>query len=140
MKVLTVFLALAAMPALASAPAFAADGRSLPSGEETPTIIEKIYQSPRGEVQFVVGSEGHSAMLRTASGVLAGLREARGPALCEEWLISGKTHELPQGCDFHFYDEVRGVTLSVRSEEMEETHLFQNLKGAMRQMGRYVAL
>ncbi len=112
--------------------AFASGGRSLPTGENDPAVIEKIFSSPRGEVQFVTLQGGHSAFLRSAKGGLAGLKEVRGPSACDSWLISGKNEALPEGCDFWFHDEYDGALFSVRSEEMQEGSLFQAVRGTTR--------
>jgi len=112
--------------------AFASGSRSLPAGVEHPAVVEKIFTSPRGEVQFVAVAGGHSAYLRNNSGLLSSLKEITGPSVCEEWLISGKGEAVPRGCDFTFKDDSTGQLYSVRSEEMEEGSLFQVLKSTMR--------
>jgi hypothetical protein len=126
--------------AIASIPAYAWGGRSLPSGESDPAVVEKVFSSPRGEVQFVLmnGSGGHSAMLRNNKGAIALFKEVEGPAACDFWLISDKSEAVPRGCDFVFHDEAMGELYSVRSEEMEETTLFEAVRGTMR--GAIVAL
>lgn len=117
---------------LAAPAAFASGARSLPTGAENPAVVEKIFTSPRGEVQFVSVAGGHSAFLRNTKGGLANLKEARGPSSCDEWLVSSKDAALPAGCDFYFHDEESGGLYSVRSEEMEEASLFQAVKGISR--------
>lgn len=116
----------------------AAGGRSLPSGEDHPAVVEKIFSSPRGEVQFLVRQDGHLAFLRSEKGNLLGLREVRGPAQCDEWFISKKSGALPSGCNFVFHNETDGQLFSVLSSEMEEADLFQAVRGTMR--GAFVAL
>lgn len=108
-------------------------GRSLPRGEDTPALIEKLYASREGEVQFVrMGADGYTALLRNQKGGLMGLREIRGPGLCDEWLTSDKDEELPRGCEFVFHDERNQNPRVVHSEELEETDLFQAVKGKLR--------
>jgi len=118
--------------------AFASGGRSLPTGAQDPAYVDKMYSTPRGEVHFVSMRAGNSALLRNNKGAIAGLKETRGPAFCEEWLASTKAEALPRGCDFIFHDEVTGGLYSVRSEEMEEGTLFHSLRSTMR--GALVAL
>jgi len=124
---LWISLSLLAVPA-----AFASGSRSLPAGVDHPAVVEKIFTSPRGEVQFITIAGGHSAYLRNNSGLLSGLKEINGPSVCDEWLISGKVDGVPRGCDFTFRDDTTGQLYSVRSEEMEEGSLFQVLKSTMR--------
>jgi hypothetical protein len=113
--------------------------RGLPRGEEHPQVIEAIFESPVGEVQFTrVGLNralGHSGFLRNSRGYLMGYQGVRGPAFCSEWLNGDKTQPLPGDCEFSFYDDVSGRTLSVRSGEMTEASLFQTIKGKMRDVG-----
>ncbi len=118
----------------------ASGGRWLPSGELSPSVVQKIYTSPRGEVQFTQSDQTHSAFLRTNTGALAGLQEVQGNLACQEWLLSNKEEALLPGCDFVFRDDNLGIYLSVRSEEMEEASLFQALHGTMRGRERHVAL
>lgn len=116
-------------------PAFASPsaGRSLPRGEETPSVIEALYAAPAGEVQFVrMGGEGYTALYRNTKGNLIGLREIRGPGLCDEWLTSDKGEAMPRGCEFVFRDEFDGALTVVHAEELQEASLFQAVKGKMR--------
>ncbi len=114
-------------------------GRSLPRGEENPAFSEKLYASREGEVQFGRrGQDGYTALLRNQKGNLMGLREIRGPGLCDEWLTSEKEEEMPRGCEFVFHDERNQNPRVVHSEELEETSLFQAVKGKLR--GANVAL
>lgn len=132
---------IATLAAGCMAEAFAANGksgRSLPSGEDTPLAIEKIYNSPRGELQIASATNaGRAVLLRTNSGAVLSMRELRGPRLCDEWLISDKESNIPQGCEFVFFDEGIGTYFSVLSSEVEETSLFQAVKGRGH---KYVAL
>jgi hypothetical protein len=108
-------------------------GRSLPSGEDLPSVIERIFSSSEGEVQFVrMGLDGFTALFRNQKGNLMGLREIRGPGLCDEWLTSEKEEDLPRGCEFVFHDEHNAGLQVVHSEEMEEASLFQAVKGKLR--------
>jgi hypothetical protein len=126
MKVLLILLAVSSGEALASG------GRSLPAGAGDPAVIERVFSSPRGEVQFVSVAGGHSAFLRNNRGNLAPLKEVLGPADCEGWLASAKSEEAPRGCDFIFHDKIYGGLYSVRSEELEESSLFQAVGGTVR--------
>ncbi|MCO5142217.1 MAG: hypothetical protein M9962_03905 [Oligoflexia bacterium] len=122
---------------------FASEGwsnRGLPTGEESPQVIEKIYESPRGEVHFAKSKDSHLVLLRNPSGLLLELSEIKGPADCEGWILSKKNADLPRGCDFFFYDESNGTYLSVRSEEMSESSIFQSVRKTLRESGRYVTL
>lgn len=121
---------------LGSTEVLASGGRSLPAGESDPAVVQKVFSSPRGEVQFVELKGGHSAFLRNTKGALAGLKEVRGPSACDEWLISAKDEKLPGGCDFYFHDDLDGSLYSVRTEEMEEGSLFLTVRGR----GAFVAL
>jgi hypothetical protein len=131
-----------AIALLSAGPWALANGRrALPLGEENPQMIEKLYESPVGEVQFTqVGKNGHSGFLRNSRGNLMAFEEVRGPAVCGDWFLSTKWSELPAGCEFVFYDSFDGRTLSVRSEEMKETNLFQAARGKLRGWRNYVAL
>ncbi len=114
--------------------------RGLPRGEEHPFVIEAVFDSPVGEVQFTrLGLEtakAHSGFLRNAKGLLIGFSGVAGPAFCEQWLRSDKQEPLPGGCEFTFYDDTDGRALSVRSSEMTEASIFQLTKGKMRDLGR----
>jgi hypothetical protein len=114
-----------------SAEARAIGGRSLPAGADQIATVEKVYQSPRGEVHFVEISGGHSVMLRNNKGDLASFKEVRGPSQCDAWLISNKSETIPGGCDFIFHDELMGGLYSVRSDEMEESSLFQVVRSTL---------
>lgn len=110
-----------------------AAGRSLPSGESDPAVVQKIFQSPRGEVHFVVREGfGHSAILRKESGALAELRETVGSVSCDEWLISEKSEQMPEACRFVFFDETSGQLIAVDAREMEEVSLFQSVKASIK--------
>jgi hypothetical protein len=111
--------------------ALAVGGRSLPSGADQISVVEKVYMTPRGEVHFVEVRGGHSALLRNNLGNLASFKEVRGSSQCDAWLLSSKQDALPGGCDFVFHDELTGGLYSVRSEEMEEGSLFQAVRGAL---------
>jgi|GEM_PF-5005444 len=136
------FFCLAAMMAVGSATdVFGAEAeRHLPRGEEHPAVIESLYDSPFGEVQFTrVGLEqalGHSGFLRNAKGTLVGFKEVRGPSFCEAWFLSNKTESLPGGCEFVFLDEETGREVGVRSGEMTEASIFQTTKGKFRDLER----
>jgi hypothetical protein len=116
----------AALPNLANA---APSERHIPRGELQPQVIEKVYDSPRGEVQFTVieGMQpaGHSGYLRNVKGNLMGFTEVRGGGECEKWFLSSKEEELPRGCEFLFYDNFDGRYMAIRSDEMEESSLFE---------------
>jgi hypothetical protein len=129
---LGIFLAMMAISAEAK------EGRYLPSGEENPAMVEKVFTSPRGEVHFLQISGGHSALLRNIRGGIANLKEVNGSVACDEWFISSKAESIPSGCEFLFHDEEMGGILSVRSDELEESSLFQAVRGSIR--GAIVAL
>ena len=133
-------LAMVTVGAITVTNAQAAPTRGLPRGEEHPHVIEVVFDSPVGEVQFTrVGLDktlGHSGFLRNAKGYLMGFSGVSGSVLCEQWLRSDKSQPLPGDCEFSFYDDVDGRTLSVRSGEMTEASLFQTVKGKMRDVGR----
>jgi hypothetical protein len=116
--------------------AFAAPSeRHIPTGELHPQVIEKVYDSPRGEVQFTVveGSVAeHSGYLRNVKGNLMGFTEVRGGGECEQWFLSSKEAQLPSGCEFLFYDNFDGRYMSIRSDEMEESSLFDVASGELR--------
>lgn len=113
-------------------------GRSLPSSD--PAVVEKIFQSPRGEVHFVVREGfGHSAFLRKESGGLAELRETNGASSCDLWLMSDKNESIPEACRFVFFDESSGQLIAVDAREMVEVSLFQSVKSTI-QRGAIVAL
>lgn len=114
-----------------SAEARAIGGRSLPTGADRIATVEKVYQSPRGEVHFVEIAGGHSALLRNNKGHLASFKEVRGSSHCDAWLTSNKSEVIPGGCDFLFHDELMGGLYSVRSEEMEESSLFQVVRSTL---------
>ncbi len=118
--------------------------RHLPRGEEKPEVIEIVFTSPFGEVQFTqvgkAGSGWHSGFLRNSKGYLMGYSEVRGPSECERWFLSPKSAPLPAGCEFVFQDNFDGRTQSVRSSEMRETDLFQAARGRWRGWRDYVAL
>ena len=118
--------------------ACASGERHIPRGELNPQIIEKVFDSPVGEIEFTAimgvaaGAVGHSGFLRNVRGSLMGFSEVRGAQECETWFMSGKTEAVPRSCEFFFYDESDGRTLSVRSDELEETTLFQVARGTLR--------
>lgn len=121
--------------------AIAGGGRSLPVGEEHPAVIEKLYTSPVGEVEFTDrGPLGHSGFLRNNRGNLLAFAEVRGGAVCENWLAGPKDSDLPVRCEFVFFEMSSGRFLAVRSEEMEESNLFQAAHGKLRGWRSYVAL
>jgi len=114
--------AILALALLWSASAYAE--RKIPTGEQVPHVIERIYDSQVGEIQFTsVGVDGHSGFLRKPSGYLIGFHRVHGPAFCQSWFLSEKTSELPANCEFVFFDEHKGEYHSVRSAEMEEQYV-----------------
>lgn len=121
--------------AIAIAPNFAlaAPERHIPRGELYPQVIEKVYDSPRGEVQFTVieKSNQHSGFLRNNKGNLMGFTEVRGGQNCEEWFLSTKGESVPRGCEFLFYDNVDGRYMSIRSEELQESDIFGMASGTI---------
>jgi hypothetical protein len=127
---------------VASGSAYAEPERHLPRGEESPALIESLYSSPFGEVQFTrIGSTGgHSGFLRNNKGYLIGFREVHGPAFCETWFLSNKEEKVPAGCEFVFHDEETGREIAVRSGEMEEASLFQATKGKMRDLSKAMSV
>lgn len=125
------WMAITVVLAAHSAEARAIGGRSLPTGADQIATVEKVYQSPRGEVHFVEIAGGHSVMLRNNKGDLASFKEVRGSSQCDAWLISDKSESLPGGCDFLFHDEQMGGLYSVRSEEMTESSLFQVVRSTL---------
>lgn len=111
--------------------------RGIPRGADRAELIESLYDSPFGEVQFTrIGRSEHSGFLRNARGYLIGFLEVRGPAFCGQWFQSEKTEALPSGCEFVFMDDTTGRMVAVRSDEMTETSLFQATRGKMRDLGR----
>lgn len=133
------FLAITVVLGATGTAASAEPTRGLPRGEEHPQVIEAIFDSPVGEVQFTrVGLNrtlGHSGFLRNSRGYLMGYQGVSGAPACGAWLTSDKTQPLPGDCEFSFYDDENGRTLSVRSGEMTEASLFQTIKGKMRDVG-----
>lgn len=123
-----IILALAILPSLACAEEA---GRWLPKGE-IPQVIERVYSSPAGDLEFLKQGEKRSAFLRSARGSLASFERLSGGPACEAWFLSDKSSALPRGCEFQFSGA------SVRSEEMEESNLFQAVSGSVR--GKNVAL
>lgn len=111
--------------------------RGIPRGEEKPAVIESIFDSPFGEVQFTrVGRDGYSGFLRNSRGYLIGFQEVRGHSGCTPWLMSDKAQPLPGGCEFVFVDEHTGRATAVRSDEMTEATIFQLPRGKLRDAGR----
>jgi hypothetical protein len=108
--------------------------RRIPRGELSPQVIEKVYDSPRGEVQFTVieATASHSGFLRNNKGNLMGFTEVRGGRECEQWFLSAKTEPVPRGCEFLFYDNFEGRYMSIRSDEMEENSIFDVASGELR--------
>jgi len=125
-------IAMCTVPSLAwTAPEAA---RSLPKGEDDPMVIDALFSSPAGEVQFVSKrkEEAFSAFLRDFKGSLLALEAIEGPERCGRWVISDKQAPIPDGCSFVFRDDFVDGSYSVRSEEMQEASLFQVVKGKMR--------
>lgn len=117
----------------------ASGGRSLPRGVEQPQVVQEVFDSPRGELQFTEEGGSHSAFLRNHKGALTGLREVRGPSACDEWLVSPKSEVPPMGCEFLFRDDLAGTYFSVRSDEMTAGSLFTAVRGNLRGKDPHVA-
>lgn len=128
--------ALVFVPALAQADIA---GRWLPRGEEA-SVIQHVYASPFGDLEFLLRGEAHSVLLRNIKGGLMEMTKIEGPVECDQWFISEKTEPLPRGCEFQFYSKDNGSYTSVRSEEMEESSLFQAVSGSVRGRGNDVTL
>jgi hypothetical protein len=128
--------------ALLSVPAFAGveAGRGLPAGEDQIAVIEKVYKSPFGDLEFTRTGESHSVLLRNVRGGLLEMTRINGAMECDEWFISDKSEEIPRGCEFQFYSLDEGTMMNVRSDEMEESNLFQAVSGSVRERGKNVAL
>jgi len=112
--------------ALSSGIALSAPERHIPRGELTPEVIEKVFDSPRGELQFTVvaKTKARSGYLRNVKGRLLGITEVRGGGGCEAWYASSKSEMPPRSCEFLFYDDAKGLYLSVRADEMQESDIF----------------
>jgi hypothetical protein len=134
-----IILALAFIPLAAHAELVAAN-RTLPRGEEKPAYIELVYRSPVGDLEFLKRGDSHSVFLRNVKGSLTELTTINGPVACDAWFISDKSESLPKGCEFEFYSKEDGSRLNVRSEEMNESSLFQAVSGSVRERGKHVAL
>jgi hypothetical protein len=107
--------------------------RGIPKGELSPQVVEKAYDTPRGEVHFTIqeSSGNRSGYLRNVRGGLMTFSEVRGGRDCEDWFQSAKVTQAPKGCEFLFYDSYDGRTISVRSEEMAESSLFDVTSDAL---------
>lgn len=114
-------------------------GRWLPSGEVA-SVIQHVYASPFGDLEFLLRGDTHSVLLRNVKGGLMEMTKIEGPVDCDQWFISEKSEPLPRGCEFQFYSKDDGSYTSVRSEEMEESSLFQAVSGSVRERGKNVAL
>lgn len=134
-----IILALVFCPFLAKAEIVAAD-RTLPKGEEKPAYIELVYKSPVGDLEFLKKGDSHSVFLRNVKGSLTELTNINGPVACDSWFISEKTEKLPAGCEFEFFSSEDSSHINVRSEEMEESSLFQAVSGSVRERGKHVTL
>jgi hypothetical protein len=118
----------APLPRLASA---APTGRHIPTGELNPQVIEKVFDSPRGEVQFTVEERTrvHGGYLRNVKGHLMAFTEVRGGGECEEWFSGTKGDAVPRGCEFLFYDNADGRSMLVKGEELRESDIFGMASG-----------
>ena len=132
----TAWIVISLVPLVATAE----PSRTIPRGELNAHVIEKLFSSPVGEVEFTTYGMGRSGFLRNARGVLMGFSEVRGPWACEEYFQSEKTGLLPEGCEFVFYNAEDGRFLSVRSHEMQEATLFDAARGKLRAWRTYVSL
>lgn len=119
--------------------AHAAGARSLPV-VGTPQVVDRVFNTPAGEVQFTASVAGPGAFLRNDKGGVSALFEVKGPFACEQWMVSGEPEALPDGCEFFFQGDASGAVHSVRSDEMTEGDLFQTVRGTMRGQSRYVSL
>ena len=115
-------------------------GRWLPSGEEQVSLIQRVYTTPRGDIEFLRRGESHSVLLRNVKGALLEMVNLTGPMACDEWFISSKENAVPADCEFVFYSENEGTYIGVRSSEMEESNLFRSVSGSVRERGKNVAL
>ena len=101
--------------------ALAAAGRSLPK-VMTALVVEKTFSAPGGELQFLVGGEGHTIYYRTAENALYGHQETHGPRDCDEYVARDdkEGERLPAGCEFVLKDFSDDKIITVRSEELRE--------------------
>ena len=125
---------------LISSPAMAAGGRSLPTGELSPQVVERVFESPAGEVQFTGGAGGPGAFLRSESGAVTALSDVKGPFACEQWMAEATTEAPPEGCEFFFANDGDERETSVRAGEMREGDLFGAVRGTMRGQSRHVTI
>ncbi|MGZ3695756.1 MAG: hypothetical protein ACXWQO_16775, partial [Bdellovibrionota bacterium] len=108
--------------------------------KEKPSIIEHVYKSPVGDLEFLKTGESHSVLLRNVKGALTEMTHINGPMECDSWFISDKAEVVPRGCEFQFYSKDDGTFVQVKSEEMEESSLFQAVSGSVRERGKHVTL
>ena len=111
--------------------------RGLPTGEESPFAVERVFTSPQGELQLIKNKEGRSAMFRSPSGDTRRLTGIRGPAVCDAWISTGMASPGPNDCQFTF--SVGGEEVVIESQDLEESNLFQVVRSTLGS-GKYVAL
>jgi hypothetical protein len=118
MLVFTINLAL-------SAPA----GRHLPSAEKA-LVVERVFSSPVGEVEFTSSPDKKVVFLRTSEGALCPMTQLDGEENCQRF-AGLETKELPNArCVFHFKNETRACQHQVFSYELREIDLFGISKSA----------
>ena len=98
-------------------------GRSLPSAEAA-LVIERVFTTPVGEVEFTRGGSRKVIFLRTSEGALCPMNLVEGEESCSRF-ASLETKELPDTrCVFHFKSKDRACQHQVYSYELRETDLF----------------
>lgn len=115
--------------------------RGLPRGEDSPLVVERIFQAKEGQLEFLrTPSGGTTAWIREAGGDLIPFREFNGTSECEAWFVAdNKALPGPSGCELVFFSEHDGKkTIRVSTSSLSEASLFE--LGSPRKRGADVAL
>lgn len=118
--VLFVLFALALTVNLAFA---ASGGRSLPESE-APLIVQKIFTTPVGEVQFVGNQSKNSVFLRTKEGVVCEVERIEGEPACQNFADS-KGAAADIRCIFSFEKGGAACQHRIFTYEFQESDLFR---------------
>src|SRR3989344_683261 len=106
-------------------------GRALPA-IAAPLVIQKVYASPVGELQFVASADRSTVFLRTAEGAICEMDSVEGEDACRHFTNVRERDVANVRCIFLFEKGPAACRHRIYSYELQESDLFRVVKSATR--------
>lgn len=106
--------------------------RTLPKGEETPFVVEQIYEAKVGELHVtrpLKEREPIRLLLQTNSGLTCEVTHIEGGDHCLAALLDAQNLSgQAAGCSYRFHDQERGCDYALKGGELKAGHLFRAIQ------------